>query len=253
MKKKRSWSGAPLITGIVFAAAIGLLAFSGIGIARAVPSVRTENEYTSIAHDSIGVTLMENGTPTSGTLLGTLLNQTNGKLILNNTYDEALNVSNTGEINEYVRVTVRKYWVGADGKSTDLSPDLIEVNLNGNDLYDASFTGANGWVKDAASSTAERVVLYYSQVVPTGGSTGLFADTIRINNKIATLVRSEPDADGKTITNTYAYNGVQFCLEANVDAVQEHNASYTDDNGNVVGAIKSAWGVNASDVGINAG
>ena len=57
MKKKRSWSGAPLITGIVFAAAIGLLAFSGIGIARAVPSVRTENEYTSIAHDSIGVTL----------------------------------------------------------------------------------------------------------------------------------------------------------------------------------------------------
>ena len=242
--KKRSWFRTPVVTGLAFAAAIGLLAFSGIGIARAVPAIRTDNEYTSIAHDSIGVALLENGTaPSGGALLGSILSQTNNKLVLNYAYNEPLSVRNTGVINEYVRVTVRKYWVGADGKETDLSPELIHVGLGNADIYDASFTGANGWIKDAGASTSERVVLYYSQVLPgSGGVTGLFADSVRIDNKVATAVASEKSADGKTTTNTYKYNGVQFCLEATVDAVQEHNAQYTDGSGNNVGAIKSAWG-----------
>ena len=256
--KKRPWFLTPAATGLAFAAAIGLLAFSGIGIARAVPAIRTDNEYTNIAHESIGVALLENGvTPPGGTLLGTILNQTNNKLVLNHAYNEPLSVRNTGEINEYVRVTVRKYWVGADGKETDLSPELIHVSLGDADIYDPAFRGANGWVKDANVSTSERVVFYYSQVVPGNGSsagtTGTFADSVRIDNGIATEVASEPEADGKTIINKYKYNGVQFCLEATVDAVQEHNAEYTDADGNVVGAIRSAWGVEASSVGINVG
>ena len=39
--------------------------------------------------------------------------------------------------------------------------------------------------------------------------------------------------DGKTITTSYDYDGWQFCIEATVDAVQDHNAE---------DAIKSAWG-----------
>ena len=243
--KKRSWFRTPVVTGLAFAAAIGLLAFSGIGIARALPAIRTNNEVTEIAHDSIGVTLLENGDPSGGTLLGSILSQTKERLVLNYAYSEPLSVRNTGEINEYVRVTVRRYWVGADGKETDLDPNLIRVTLGDADIYDAAFTGANGWIKDTAAgtSTPERVVLYYSQVVPGGGGeTNLFADAIRIDNKVATAVASEKSADGKTTTNTYKYNGVQFCLEATVDAVQEHNAQYTDGSGNNVGAIKSAWG-----------
>mgnify|MGYP000974468329 CR=1 FL=1 len=46
--------------------------------------------------------------------------------------------------------------------------------------------------------------------------------------------------DGKTITYTYKYNGYTFHIDAEVDAVQTHNAK---------DAIKSAWGVdvNVSD------
>ena len=42
-------------------------------------------------------------------------------------------------------------------------------------------------------------------------------------------------ADGivNIITTTYDYDGLQFCVEASVDAVQEHNAE---------DAILSAWG-----------
>ena len=51
------------------------------------------------------------------------------------------------------------------------------------------------------------------------------------------------DADGnKTITTVYEYDGYRFNLEAEVDAVQTHNAR---------DAIKSAWGVevNVADNG----
>ena len=40
-------------------------------------------------------------------------------------------------------------------------------------------------------------------------------------------------ANGSRITTTYDYDGARFCLEATVDAVQEHNAE---------DAIWSAWG-----------
>ena len=45
---------------------------------------------------------------------------------------------------------------------------------------------------------------------------------------------------GKSITYTYKYNGYTFHIDAEVDAVQTHNAK---------DAIKSAWGVdiNVSD------
>ena len=39
------------------------------------------------------------------------------------------------------------------------------------------------------------------------------------------------------ITTSYAYDGYRFCLEAEVDAVQTHNAE---------DAVKSAWGVDVN-------
>ena len=41
----------------------------------------------------------------------------------------------------------------------------------------------------------------------------------------------------KTITMTYDYDGVEFVLEIDVDAVQTHNAE---------DAVKSAWGVDVT-------
>ena len=255
MKKIISWFRTPAVSILAFVAAFGLIALSGIGIARAVPSIRTDNEYTNIAHESIGVALLENGKMTKANnqkLLGSLLEQTDGKLVLNYPSSEPLSVQNTGAIDEYVRVTVRKYWLDSDGKQTDLSPDLIQVKLGGKDIYDAAFTGGNNWVKDSRVSTEEQVVLYYSQKLASGSPTGLFADSIQIDNSIATEMWQDPP-QGNTIITHYKYNGVQFCLEATVDAVQDHNAYYTNENGNVVGAIKSAWGVDAPAVGINVG
>lgn len=62
------------------------------------------------------------------------------------------------------------------------------------------------------------------------------SNTLTIDKSIATKVTQDvKEEDGyKTITTTYAYDGYNFQLEAEADAVQTHNAQ---------DAIKSAWGV----------
>ena len=56
---------------------------------------------------------------------------------------------------------------------------------------------------------------------------------------IATKVHQTVEKEGEytTITTSYDYDGVQFKIEAKVDAVQEHNAE---------DAILSAWGKNVT-------
>ena len=113
-------------------------------------------------------------------------------------------------------------------KDTTLSPDLIDLNLN---LKEGS-----GWVIDKNASTKERTILYYTGILPAGKSTPALSDTLTIDKSIATKVTQDvKEEDGyKTITTTYAYDGYNFQLEAEADAVQTHNAQ---------DAIKSAWGV----------
>lgn len=112
-------------------------------------------------------------------------------------------------------------------KDTSLSPELIDLNL---------LTG-NGWVIDESASTRERTVLYYTNALASGESTTPLSDTISIDPAVGTKVtRTEStDAEGNTtITMKYAYDGYTFHLDAEVDAVQTHNAEE---------AIRSAWGV----------
>ena len=56
-----------------------------------------------------------------------------------------------------------------------------------------------------------------------------------IDNMVATKATqtSETKNGYTTITTVYDYDGVSFCVDAKVDAVQEHNAE---------DAIWSAWG-----------
>ena len=105
-------------------------------------------------------------------------------------------------------------------------------------------TNDNGWVIDQAASTEERTVLYYSKVLPVGETTPAVTDILKIDPAVATkvieTVETEVTADGKelkTITYVYEYDGYDFYIEAEVDAVQTHNA---------VDAIKSAWGVDVA-------
>ncbi|MBQ9061614.1 MAG: hypothetical protein IJ121_02115 [Eubacterium sp.] len=248
MKKKNSWFRSPVITVVAFALAAVLLTLSGIGTARAALTYFSETYRSRVQLNNIGVSLVENDKVVShrdynsgdwdqevpGKLLANMLGE-NESLRLDKEYKEELKVRNTGistsentAIDEYVRVTIYKYWL-KNGKNLDsLSPDLIELNLT---------NIGSAWVEDTAAKTKDRTVLYYTSVLPAGGETPLFADKVSINKEVAKYVSTREEKNEEsgvtTIYTTYEYDGIQFVLEAKVDAVQDHNAE---------DAILSAWG-----------
>ena len=236
-KKKRSF---PKVTVLLLAASAVLLVGSGVGSARAALTYYSENYSVQMNMQSIGVSLVENdqvvssrdyadadkweGT-TEGSLLSNLLGE-DEKFTPGKKYEEAISVTNSGNIDTFVRVIITKSWQDANGgKNTTLDPQLIELNY----LTD------NGWVIAEDQSTTERTVLYYTKALPVGESTPALSDTLRINESIASEVNKT--VKDNTITYTYKYDGYTFHLDAEVDAVQTHNAQ---------DAIKSAWGVDVN-------
>ena len=247
-KKKKSFPKKP---ALVLTAAALLLVGSTVGSTRAALTYYSENYSAQMNMQSIGVSLLENDKVVSsrdyvsnnewkGTSDGTLLTNLLGKdetFTPGKKYNEAISVKNSGTIDTFVRVIITKSWQDEEGKkNTELSPELIELN----------FLTDNGWQVADAQSTKERTVLYYTKAVAAGDTTPALSDTLRINPSIASDVtkpvpESEKESEkGKTITYTYKYNGYTFHIDAEVDAVQTHNAK---------DAIKSAWGVdvNVSD------
>lgn len=239
-KKKKSFPKKP---ALVLTAAALLLFGSTVGSTRAALTYYSENYSAQMNMQSIGVSLLENDKVVSsrdyvsnnewkGTSEGELLTDLLGKdetFTPGKKYNEAISVKNSGTIDTFVRVIITKSWQDKEGKkNTTLSPDLIELN----------FLTDNGWQIAKDQSTTERTVLYYTKAVATGDSTPALSDTIRINPSIAKDVTKH--VDGNTITYTYKYDGYTFHVDAEVDAVQTHNAK---------DAIKSAWGVdvNVSD------
>ena len=237
MKKKKF--PFRVTTAVLLSASAVLLIGSTVGSTRAALTYYSENYGAEVTVSNIGVSLLENGetvsrrdydsngewNETSGALLADLQEET---IVPGKKYDEALAVSNSGSIDSYVRVILNKSWTDSEG-STDqnLSPELIDLNL----LTD------NGWIIDEDASTAERTILYYTNILPAGETTPALSDTVRIDPAVADKVTEEVTTDEngyKTITFTYAYDGYTFELEAEVNAVQTHNAQ---------DAIKSAWGV----------
>ncbi len=250
MRKKKG-SGLPVKTTVLLGLSVGCLTFSAVGSTRAALSYYSETYSARIDMQSIGVTLVENDRDVSyrdythaddewdeatGTLFTGILREGEawkpGEV-----HREELGAKNSGNIDEYVRIKVYKYWVDQNGrKVTELSPALICLEMPG-----------NGWIIDEKASTAklregddrdgEMVIAYYSAVLAPGESTLPFTETISVDGGIAEKVTEtvETGEDGRTtITTTYDYNGVNFMLEVEVDAVQTHNA---------VSAIRSAWGV----------
>ena len=282
-----------MTTIVLFAAAAGLLLFSTIGGIRAALQIFSETYAGHIEMYDIGVSLREKtqideapvivawrnhqGTNTGDEWdevengIGTLLIGTSKEfkrdnkynkapflgqdadLVFGKAYPEEISVENTGNIDEYVRVTIYKYWTdpdgnkvfesGSKGTSTQgLSPELIKLNLTNTDV----------WIKDEDASTEERMVFYYSkmlgkqkdatsrdtlEVKAASTESVPLSDTITIDPSVADKVTQTKTTDENgytTITTEYDYDGWQFCLEAEVDAVQSHN---------IVDAAKSAWGV----------
>lgn len=251
MKKKKKKKSFPKKPALVLTAAALLLVGSTVGSTRAALTYYSENYSAQMNMQSIGVSLLENDKVVSsrdyvsnnewkGTSDGTLLTNLLGKdetFTPGKKYNEAISVKNSGTIDTFVRVIITKSWQDEKGnKNTNLSPDLIDLN----------FLTDNGWQVADAQSTRERTVLYYTKALKAGKPTPALSDTLRINPSIASDVtkpvpESEKESEkGKTITYTYKYNGYTFYIDAEVDAVQTHNAK---------DAIKSAWGVdvNVSD------
>ncbi len=253
MKKIKQFLTSPAATVAAFVLAVALLLFSSIGGARAALAYYSDTYSSRVQMYDIGVTLEENGKSVSwrnydansadgswdestGTLLTQMLPK-GEQLQIGRKYKEELRVKNTGTINQYVRVSIYKYWTNAPDKENqnetenpakriDLSPNLIQLHL--------ANTGSE-WLVDESASTTERTVLYYSKLLKSGDTTPIFADSFSIDGMVATKVSQTSETkDGyTTITTSYDYDGAQFCIEAKVDAVQEHN---------VRDAVWSAWG-----------
>ena len=227
-------------------AASGLLLFSGsIGGTRAALTYYSDVYSSRVELGNIGVTLLESGETDresdgsdkwneiafrdydrdgrweteSGDLLNTMLpKDAEGNpedLKIGKVYKEKLKVKNTGAIGEYVRVSVYQYWTDESGdeRNRNLDPEYIKLKFVN--------TGVGGdW------------------------ETSSFTESIEIDPSITKLVAEETVSEkvtettgGKETTtikkSTYVYDGKQFCLEVEVDAVQDHNAK---------DAILSAWG-----------
>lgn len=238
MKNKKK-SSPILIT--VFVLAIALLLVGGIGGTKAALTYYSDEYVASVDTKDIGVTLYERGqngdaqkistrnydgkkgswNETSGDLLTTMLGEGEEKVIFGKEYREEMYVENSGTIPEYVRATVYKYWKDAeDNKVTNVSPALINLQ----------FDTTDGWMIDPnkAANTDEKTVLYYKNKLGVGDKTSDFTKSITVFASEAMLntvkeTKTEVEGNSTKITTTYAYNGYQFVVEVEVDAIQDHN------------------------------
>lgn len=284
LKKLKKILFSPVGTIGLFALAMVLLLSSSVGGAQAALTFFSETYTSRIQMYDIGVTLQENGERVSwrdygsradgswqentGRLLEHMLDREDGQepLQLGKVYKEELNVRNSGTINQYVRVSIYKYWMiketDKDGnvvyvknekgedvpsykkmeRTQELSPDLIKLHLLYNGC-DGNPDFKNGWLLDEGASTDERTVLYYDKLLYCADEAGegkpveteLFSDTLSIDGAVADKVEQKVTKEGSytVIETTYKYDEVLFQIEARVDAVQEHNAE---------DAAWSAWG-----------
>ena len=246
---------SPVMTVFLFVMAVALLTMGSIGGTRAALTIFSENYQSQLTLSDIGVTMMEGkdavgkrdyiaysdgrwNTGTGDLIHDIVKNAGDSAFKYGKTYPVSLAVNNSGSIDEYVRVTIYKYWVGnvsnvedygwfdgSGSKKLNLDPSLINLHL----------TNTDAWVIDRAASSTERTVLYYQNVLPSGATSLPFSDTLTVNGavtKAVSKVTTEANGVRKTVY-TYAYDNIGFVLDVEVDAVQSHNAN---------AAMRSAWG-----------
>lgn len=235
----------PLALAALALLAVGLIVGGTVNGIAAAPRFQSGDWRAQVQLTNISVVLTENGEIRRGddALVQDLLTRAgDASLKIGKTYDEKLAVRNAFDaetstktdkgidesdlIDEYVRVTVYRYWVDAEGKKvTTLDPDLIKLHF-----LEGPQEGTDGgyWTIDKDASTRERTVLYYSGILKPGQDSNPFADTLTIDSQVIKQVTKL--ADG---TDSFDYEGYSFRIEATADAVQTHSADE---------AMTSAWG-----------
>lgn len=217
MKSKKRPMGPTTLLMLVVA--VGLLAFSGIGGARAALNIISETVAVRFATRDMSVRILENGKKLEN---DTLLSGMDETIQPGKAYDEALTVQNDGEIEEYVRMTLYRYWTVGENRQTTLTPGLIDFGSPG-----------QGWVEDASASTPERSVFYYTTPLAPGETTQPLCSSLTISPDVLSSVTLSEDGTAAT----YDYNGTSFVFQAEADSVQARSAEE---------AIRSAWGIQVS-------
>lgn len=221
--RKFNGKRAVLILSSLLVVLVGMIIVLRSGSTQAVLT-ESKEQTVEIKMSSLDVAILENGKETD-TLYS---DYTDKALDPGHPYDDTISVKNTGEYDEYVRVIVKKYWKGKDGKRLDLSPAYIHL------------TAADGWVENPKEATAEQSVWYCKNYVPAGEGeesksaplfTSFYIDSEVFTNAAKSVT---PTTTGNVTTVTYDYNDITFVVEIEAQAIQYSSADK---------AILSAWGV----------
>ena len=251
-------------TAVLLISALLLLSAGTITGVKAAPNIQSDLYRAHFYLNHLQVHLLENGKDVCGganTLdgeskvtgaLATGLNYKSdsemGSVEPGKVYEEKIQAQNGQDVSEFVRITIRKYWVVTkDGKivttqnaagktvpkkTTELSPDLIHLMYNGKDECGSS------WEEVTQERTTESRTYIYKNVLKGGAATEPIFNQLKIDKSVA-VREPEPEVtkDGnRTIyTYIYKYDGCAFYIEADVQAIQTHNAQ---------DAINSQWGPN---------
>lgn len=225
---------------VLGAAVVGCLAMMTVTPARSALVFQSEEYEAEIQQTHIGVVLTENDQVVSGdgaliadpkALLGD-----DDSLKLGKEYAERLSVKNASDdMDEYVRLTVRKYWAATPENASDTSDDATAAPVKTASLnpayivltYDADSQG--DWVFSAEESNDERLVFYYKHLLKAGEAAATPA---------VTAIGVDPAL--KNAAESYAH--CWLGLAAQVDSVQVNNAP---------AAAKSAWGVDTEALGLD--
>lgn len=219
---------------VLCAAFVGCLVMMTVPGARAALTYFSDDYVAEIQQTHIGVKLLEQtGTEPDYDVVsgeGALLTNTGAlgiteqdPLELDHWYDEKLSARNASDdMDEYVRLTVRKYWANSNGeKEPALDPRLIQLES------DDESKGC--WVFSEGESTDERLVFYYKDKLAAGSDA-----------KAPAVTAFQVSSDVKTAEQDYS--DCYVALAAQVDSVQTSNAPE---------AAKSAWGVDVEALGLN--
>ena len=185
--------------------------------------------YTNDSHDS-EVAAYKLGTP--------------GKVEPGRKYTEKLQAQNTSGYDEYVRIIIRKYWVDKTGKKSPvMDPALIKLAYR--DGTNSKAYNDDAWAVNPKEHTEESDTYYLKSVLGEENNTSapLFNE-LSIDREVTNLANIETTTtttqEVTVITYSYDYDDFTFYIEADVQAIQTHNAS---------DALKSMWGVNNVSAG----
>ena len=202
--------------------------------------INIEAAPAQVEMSSIGTSIVENGVvvanrnygsdgkwdETSGILVRNIVD-VNGNLKIGHKYPYEISVKNSGEMDTYVRIILKKSMYNKDGeKATDLSLDALDLHLLNSD----------DWIVDETVTTKDRMVMYYKKILLVGETTTSLTDYIRIDDSILWKAEEKNITEKNgyaTIMMDYTYDGISFAIDIEADAVQTHNAE---------DAIRSAWG-----------